>query len=101
MRPSDLIASAGKLLGKGKKGPPKRSEIKRALSTVCYAMFHALCWNCADALVGSTGKLRSQSAWSQVRLASQVRVNSSIQQLCSMEDLRDRVTQVCSLRKKI
>jgi uncharacterized protein (UPF0332 family) len=39
--------------------------MKRAVSTVYYAMFHALCRNAADMLVGKTKAVRSQPAWVQ------------------------------------
>ena len=65
MRPLDLTDSARKLLGKGQMGPPRQSDLKRALSTAYYAMFHALCWNCADSFIGKTKASRSQPAWKQ------------------------------------
>ena len=65
MQPRDLIASAKELLGKGKKGQPRQSDLKRAQSTAYYAMFHALCRNCADSFIGRPGSLRSQPAWRQ------------------------------------
>jgi uncharacterized protein (UPF0332 family) len=58
-----LIATAEKLTrGSGK---PRQSDIKRAVSTIYYAMFHALCRNTADMLVGKTKAARSQPAWLQ------------------------------------
>ena len=65
MQPHDLISSARKLLGEGQVGPPKQSDLKRALSTAYFAMFHALCRNCADTLVGKVKARRSQGAWIQ------------------------------------
>ncbi len=66
MRPRDLIASAKKLVGEGQVGSPKQSDLKRALSTAYYAMFHALCWNCADSFIGTANAAtRAQSAWRQ------------------------------------
>ncbi len=41
LTPADLILTANKLVrGTGK---PRQSDMKRAVSTVCYAVFHALC----------------------------------------------------------
>ena len=54
MQPHDLIASARKLLGESQVGSPKQSDLKRAQSTAYNAMFHALCRNCADTVVGKT-----------------------------------------------
>ena len=65
MQPRDLIATARQLVGRGKRGQPRQSNLKRALSTAYYAMFHALCRNCADALIGTAGANRSQPAWNQ------------------------------------
>ncbi len=65
MQPRDLIASARRLLGRGQKSNPRQSDLKRAMSTAYYAMFHALCRNCADSLIGKTRDSRSQPAWVQ------------------------------------
>ncbi|MCY4260653.1 MAG: hypothetical protein OXC91_10375 [Rhodobacteraceae bacterium] len=51
---------------KGRKGKPRQSDLKRAMSTAYYAMFHALCRNCADSFIGTSCALRSQMAWRQV-----------------------------------
>ena len=66
MQPSDLIDTALLLVeGRGRKGKPRQADLKRAMSTAYYAMFHALCRNCADSVVGKRKSLRSQSAWLQ------------------------------------
>ncbi len=65
MQPRDLIITARRTVGQGRKGKPRQSDLKRALSTAYYAMFHALCRNCADCLVGKTNANRSLSAWTQ------------------------------------
>ncbi len=65
MQPRDLIASARRLAGRGRRGKPRQSDLKRTMSTAYYAMFHALCRNCADSFIGKTPPLRSQRAWSQ------------------------------------
>ena len=44
---------------------PRQSDLRRAVSTAYYALFHALCRNCADALIGTVGANRSEPAWSQ------------------------------------
>lgn len=44
---------------------PRQSDLRRAVSTAYYALFHALCRNCADALVGTVGANRSDAAWRQ------------------------------------
>ena len=65
MQPHDLISSARKLLGESQVGSPRQSDLKRAQSTAYYAMFHALCRNCANALVGKVKAHRSERAWIQ------------------------------------
>lgn len=44
---------------------PRQSDLKRAISTAYYAMFHALCENCADCLIGGKSANRSSPAWRQ------------------------------------
>ena len=65
MNPSDLIETALILARFDDKGRPRQSNLKRASSTAYFAMFHALCLNCADSLVGATRASRSQQAWQQ------------------------------------
>ncbi|MCY3878472.1 MAG: hypothetical protein OXF74_04740, partial [Rhodobacteraceae bacterium] len=65
MQPRDLVASAEKLLENDRKGPPRQSDLKRALSAAYYAMLHSICWNCADSFIGKSRTLRSRPAWRQ------------------------------------
>ncbi len=44
---------------------PRESDLRRAVSTTYYALFHALCQNCADAFIGTRNADRSRSAWRQ------------------------------------
>ena len=44
---------------------PRESDLRRAISTTYYALFHALCQNCADAFIGTQGAERSKTAWRQ------------------------------------
>ncbi|WP_217693526.1 hypothetical protein [Rhodovulum sp. ES.010] len=46
-------------------GKPRQTDLKRAVSTAYYAVFHAMCRNTADMLIGSTKSARSQPAWLQ------------------------------------
>lgn len=66
MTPSDLIKTADKLLSASAGRRPLQSDLKRAISTAYYAMFHALCKNSADCLVGTAGANRSERAWRQM-----------------------------------
>ena len=65
MDPAHLIDTARKLLD-SRAGRPRQADLKRAISTAYYAMFHALCRNSADCLVGKTGAKKSRRAWRQM-----------------------------------
>ncbi len=63
MLPADLIEIARELVNRDH---PGQTHLKRAMSTAYYAMFHALCKNNADSLVGPIGTPdRSRHAWNQ------------------------------------
>lgn len=64
MKPLDLIDAAGDLL-KLSRGRPSQACLRRAQSTVYYALFHCLARECADLLIGGPGAKRSQVAWAQ------------------------------------
>jgi len=57
--------TANDLLG-ANRGKPRQSNLRRASSTVYYALFHCLAKSCADLLVGGAGAARSKHAWRQV-----------------------------------
>ena len=68
MNPYDLIRLARQLasgaVGSGV-GRPRQVELRRAMSTAYYAMFHALALCCANMVVGSTPGSRDEEAWRQ------------------------------------
>ncbi len=64
MRPDDLLSVADELIS-AKSRKPRQSNLRRAVSTAYYAMFHCLAKCCADSLVGSRSADRSKSAWRQ------------------------------------
>lgn len=45
---------------------PRQADLRRAVSTACHALFHALCRTCSDCFVGATTAARSTRAWQQV-----------------------------------
>ncbi len=47
----DLLALAEEL-ARREPGRPRQVSLRRAISTAYYALFHAVCFECADALVG-------------------------------------------------
>ena len=48
----DLLATARRL-AKASPQKPRQSDLKRAISTAYYALFHAMARNAADMLVGA------------------------------------------------
>lgn len=63
MKPIDLIATARDLVP-NRPGAPRESDLRRALSTAYYALFHCLASTCADTLMGTT--VRNSPAWIRV-----------------------------------
>lgn len=68
MIPNDLIAQA-ESLAKLSRGKPRQANLRRSVSAAYYAVFHALCFSNANAIVGSTAK-RPEAAWLQVYRAT-------------------------------
>ena len=65
MNPHDLIRIARQLASgavSGSRGRPRQAELRRAISSAYYALFHAMAFCCASRLAGST---RSDTAWIQ------------------------------------
>jgi uncharacterized protein (UPF0332 family) len=68
----DLLKTARTLLESArKKGRPRQADLRRAISTAYYAVFHALCALVADALVGGSRSARPDRAWRQAYRALQ------------------------------
>ena len=69
---SDLIATARELAGAVDGPLPRQTNLRRAVSTTYYSLFHCLAENCADMLVGeAAGTERSEPAWRQAYRALQ------------------------------
>ena len=83
----------------------RQADLKRAISTAYYAMFHALCGNCADALIGKTKALRIQPAWRQTYRAPE---HGFAKNQCKNrlvidrfpEDIQDFANQFVALQEK-
>jgi uncharacterized protein (UPF0332 family) len=58
-----LLATAEAGARRGKR--PSQADLRRAVSTAYYAMFHALSENCANSLLGVRTPDRCERAWSQ------------------------------------
>lgn len=64
MQPRDLLKTARLLLGGQTR--PAQANLRRAISSTYYAMFHCLARSAADLLVGGYNADRSKPAWRQV-----------------------------------
>jgi len=61
----DLLTVAERLIDVGR-GRPKQAYLRRAVSSVYYAVFHCLARCCADSLIGGKGAERNRDAWLHV-----------------------------------
>jgi uncharacterized protein (UPF0332 family) len=66
VKPLDFIETAKRLAETHRAKRPRQADLRRAVSTAYYAVFHAMCRNAADCLIGTSGADRSQTAWKQV-----------------------------------
>lgn len=105
MQPSDLIFVSRSLLELRRKGKPRQADLNRALSTAYFAMFHALCRNCADCLVGKNKLSRSELAWIQAYRAvehgfarNQCRNRTTMEKF--PEEIRDFASNFVDLQEK-
>ena len=71
MKAIDFIATAQDLAGANRRGRPRETNLRRAVSTTYYALFHCLAACCADMVVGGSGSNRSRAAWRQAYRALQ------------------------------
>ena len=62
----DFIVTARLLAGVSGPGRPLETNLRRAISTAYYALFHCLAECCADMVVGGSGAARDRDAWRQV-----------------------------------
>ena len=67
---TDLVATARDLV-RTTRGRPRQANLRRAVSTAYYALFHCLAACCADTLVGGKGADRDAAAWRQAYRALQ------------------------------
>lgn len=59
----DLLATAEKLV-EAADTRPRQADLRRAVSTAYYALFHCLCFNCANCIIGRTDEY-PRRAWQQ------------------------------------
>lgn len=65
MTPRNYITTALELARADRRGRPRQTNLRRAVSTTYYALFHCLAACCANMLVGGPGSDRSRPAWGQ------------------------------------
>lgn len=65
MEPTDFLATAVDQVESGRRGRPRETNLRRAVSTAYYALFHCIARSCADLIVGGSGADRSGPAWQQ------------------------------------
>ena len=59
--PDHLLDQADRLITSQGRGAPRQADLRRAISTAYYSVFHAIVTNATDDLVGSTQ--RQTTAW--------------------------------------
>ncbi len=78
------LATAEELAGSNRRGRPRETNLRRAVSTTYYALFHCLAVCCADMLVGGSGSNRSRPAWRQTYRALQ---HGTARKRCQRRDI--------------
>ena len=93
MQALDLIETA-RHLTTSSSGRPRQSDLRRAVSTAYYALFHCLAICCADMLVGGAGADRSEVAWRQAYRA----LNHGLaKKRCAQQKIRDFPSEIQDL----
>ena len=83
MQSIDLIRTARDLVESAGRGRPRESNLRRAVSTTYYALFHCLAECCANILAGRVPSNRIQPAWRQTYRALQ---HSTARSRCRRQD---------------
>lgn len=68
MNPQELLRIARQLangVSASQPGDPSDDELRRAISTAYYALFHSMAASCADTLIGTNPNTRPQVLWEQ------------------------------------
>ena len=87
MRPLDFIKTARDLAGASRQGRPRETNLRRAVSTTYYALFHCLASCCADAIAGGSPASREPLAWNQAYRALEHR---NARKRCENKNLSER-----------
>ena len=87
MTPRNFLATAEDLAGTDRRGRPRHTNLRRAVSTTYYALFHCLAACCATMLVGGPGSDRSRPAWRQTYRALR---HGTARQRCQRREIISR-----------
>jgi uncharacterized protein (UPF0332 family) len=88
-----LLRTASRL-ALGGRGKPRQSDLRRAVSTIYYALFQALAAEAADLLVGRSA--RSSAAWRRVHRAIEHRTaKSAAEALAKSRSASDDLRRFC------
>jgi uncharacterized protein (UPF0332 family) len=103
VQPLDLLETAEVLLNTGP-SKLKDANLRRAQSSVYYALFHTLARTCADLLIGGTKAKRSKEAWQQTYRAlghNAAKTACSHGKISKFPDpVRDFANQFVAMQKK-
>lgn len=88
MKALHLIRTARKL-ARGRGGKPQQADLRRAISTAYYALFHCAAKAYADALIG-TSKTRNDLAWRQVYRSL---VHTQVARCCNNKEIMKQFSQ--------
>lgn len=63
MKPDDLVDFSERLIRRMRRGAPKQVDLKKAISALHGAVFHAICENTANCLIGVSRRHSNIFAW--------------------------------------
>ena len=87
----DLIKTAQDLIEAAGRGRPRQANLRRAVSTTYYALFHCLAACCADMTVGSARSNRSAAAWQQAYRALE---HGTARRRCRAQTIKDFLVEI-------
>ncbi|MBK1624561.1 hypothetical protein [Afifella marina] len=104
MKPRDLLETARDLTRSGH-GKPRQANLRRATSSVYYALFHTLAKTTADLFIGGTGSARSDAAWLQAYRAldhgtAKSRCNNTSALVGFPQELQDFALRFVAMQEK-
>ena len=93
MNPLDFLETARELATSSTRRP-RQTNLRRAVSTTYYALFHCLAKCCADMVVGGAGSDRSRPAWRQTYRALEHRTAKT---RCKHQNIRQFPVEIQDL----